>query len=50
MFNYAHRPAKQSKGGRGAFYFRQIQICTWLVQGELFKVTMYTAHISLPHI
>ena len=32
--------------GRVHFIFRHIQICTRLLQGELFKVTMYTAHIS----
>jgi hypothetical protein len=41
-------PAQPSKARLGGvhFIFRHIQICTRLLQGELFKVTMYTAHIS----
>ena len=46
MTYYAPRPVERSKAGQGAFYFSAIQICTRLQQGELFKVTMYTAHIS----
>ena len=45
-FYYAPRPAEQSEAGRGAFNFSHIQIYTRLLQGELFKVTMYTAHIG----
>ena len=41
-------PAQPSKARLGGvhFIFRHIQICSRLLQGELFKVTMYTAHIS----
>ena len=41
-------PAQPSKARLGGVYFIfwHIQICTRLLQGELFKVTMYTAHIS----
>ena len=44
-FYYAPSPAEQSEHFMH-FIFRHIQICTTLLQGELFKVTMYTAHIS----
>ena len=36
----------EARPGGVYFIFRHIQICTRLLQGELFKVTMYTAHIS----
>ena len=39
------QPSKARLGGVH-FIFRHIQICNRLLQGELFKVTMYTAHIS----
>ena len=39
------QPSKASLGGVN-FIFRHIQICTRLLQGELFQVTMYTAYIS----
>ena len=41
-------PAQPSKARLGGvhFIFPHIQICTRLLQAELFKVTMYTAHIS----
>ena len=43
---YAPSSAEQSEAGWGAFYFSPYsdlyQVTTW----ELFKVTMYTAHIS----
>ena len=41
-------PAQPSEARLGGvhFIFRHIQICTRLQQGELFQVTMYTAHIS----
>ena len=42
------QPAQPSKARLGEvhFIFTHIQICTRLLQGELFKVTMYAAHIS----
>ena len=42
-------PAQPSKARLGMvhFIFWHIQICSRLLQGELFKVNMYTAHISL---
>ena len=41
-------PAQLSEARLGGvhFIFGHIQICTRLLQGELFKVTKYTAHIS----
>ena len=41
-------PAQPSEARLGGvhFIFRHVQICTRLLQGELFKVTTYTAHIS----
>ena len=43
---YAPRPAERSKVGRGAFYFSAHSDLYQVTTGELFKVTMYTAHIS----
>ena len=41
-------PDQPSKARLGCvhFIFWHIQICTRFLQGELFKVTMYTSHIS----
>ena len=41
-------PAQPSEARLGGvhFIFHHIQILTRLLQSELFKVTMYTAHIS----
>ena len=41
-------PAQASEARLGGVHFivLHIQICTRLLQGEMFKVTMYTAHIS----
>ena len=47
-FHLIMHPVQPSEARLGVvhFIFLHIQICTRLLQGELFKVTMYTAHIS----
>ena len=43
---YAPLPAKQSEAGRVAFYFSAHSDFYQVTTVELFKVTIYTAHIS----
>ena len=43
---YPPRPAEQSEAGQGAFYFSPHSDLYQVTTRELFKVTMYTLHIS----